>query len=302
MRILLTGRNGQLGGALATELRGTAELIATARAQLDLEDGRAVREIVQRLRPDLIINAAAFTQVDLAEKERDAAYRVNAAVPGILGREAQLIGSAVIHYSTDYVFDGTKSTGYREGDATGPINMYGRTKLAGEQAVRDSGAAHAILRISWLYGGSHGNFLSTMTRLLREREEVRVVDDQVGCPTWTGAVAEATRALVDRMLESGERPAAFLNARGGTFHLASPDSTSWYGLAQAIAGQLSDREEPVASVLPISTSDYPRPAERPPFSVLLSDRIHDRFGIRLAPWAEQLSACCGSWRGMASAA
>jgi dTDP-4-dehydrorhamnose reductase len=302
MRILLTGRNGQLGGALAAALQVSAEVVATARAQLDLEDGRAVRETVQRLRPDLIINAAAFTQVDLAEKERDAAYRVNAAVPGILGREAQLIGAAVVHYSTDYVFDGTKRGGYREDDATRPLNMYGRTKLAGEQAVRESGAAHAILRISWLYGGAHGNFLSTMCRLLGEQDEVSVVDDQAGCPTWTGAVADATRALIDRIHESGERPAAYFHARGGTFHLSSPDSTSWFGFAAAIAEHMASQGRRTARVLPISTEEYPRPAARPEHSVLVSNRIRDRFGIALQPWRDQLSECFENWSGMASAA
>lgn len=302
MRILLTGRNGQLGEALVDRVERFGELTATARADLDLENGEAIRDVVRGVRPDLIINAAAYTAVDLAERERETAYRVNATAPGILAAEAAAVGAGLLHFSTDYVFDGRVRAGYREGDATGPLNVYGLTKLAGEQSVRDTGVAHAIIRVGWLYGGRYGNFLSTMTRLLSERDEVSVVDDQIGCPTWTGAVADATRELIERMLGSGERPASFLAAQGGTFHMAGPDSTSWFGFARAIAAILSEHGQHTAWVLPIPTSEYPRPAARPACSILRSDRLRERFGIELPSWEVQLSSCCESRYGLATAA
>jgi len=302
MRILLTGRHGQLGEVLASRLHDCGELIATSRSQLDLEDPGAIRDAVCFVRPDLIINAAAYTAADLAERDPDRAFRVNGRAPGILAAEAASIGAGVLHYSTGCVFDGLRPGGYREGDATNPLSEYGRSKLAGEAAIREAGVAHAIVRLGWLYGGRHGNFLSTMMRLLRERVEVRAVDDQVGCPTSREAVADATCVLVGRMLGDGSRPAEFLAAHGGTFHLAGPGSTSWCGFATAIAEELTQRGERVACVRPVSAAHYPRPAVRPASSILLSDLIRDRFGVSLPTWRAQLSASIESTRLTASAA
>jgi dTDP-4-dehydrorhamnose reductase len=302
MKVLLTGRNGQLGRTLELRLRTIVDVTATARAQLDLDDDSAIREAMRSVRPDLVINAAAFTVVDLAEKDHELAHSVNARAPGVIAREAAAVGAGIVHYSTDYVFDGRKAGGYCEDDETGPLNAYGRTKLAGEIALREAGAGHAILRVSWLYGGRYGNFLSTMMRLLRERTEVSVVDDQIGCPTWRGAVADATCQLVLKMRDSGRTAADFLNEHGGVFHAAGPGSTSWFGFARTIADEMRRRDESPARVLPVPSAEYPRPAPRPPFSILLNRRLRERFGIGLPPWREQLTACLDSQDRLASAA
>ena len=223
-RILLTGKNGQVGWELQRTLAPLGEVVVLDRRQLDLSDPDQIRERVREISPDLIVNAAAYTAVDRAEAEPEPAMAVNGTAPGLLAEEAKRIGAAIIHYSTDYVFDGAKTTPYTEEDAPNPLNVYGRTKLAGEQAVQAAGVPHLILRTSWVYGMRGKNFLLTILRLAREREELKIVDDQIGAPTWSRTIAEATAQI----LTSGAWP---VSGASGIYHLTASGSTSWYGFA-----------------------------------------------------------------------
>ena len=272
MRILLAGRNGQVGWELLKALAPLGEILAPGRAQLDLGDAARLREAVRVANADVIVNAAAYTAVDRAESERDAAFAVNAAAPGVLAEEAKKSGALLVHYSTDYVFDGEKPAPYVEEDAPNPLNVYGASKLAGERAIAASGCRHLILRTSWVYGPRGSNFMLTMLRLARERPELRVVDDQVGAPTSSLAIARATAQLL--------RPGAH-----GTYHLSAAGHTSWCGFARAILAR-AGIATPVAA---IRTADYPTPARRPRNSRLNCARLRADFGLALAPWEEQLA-------------
>ena len=272
MRILLTGGNGQVGWELRKTLAPLGEILAPGRTELDLRDAARLREAVRAANADVIVNAAAYTAVDRAESERDAAFAVNAAAPGVLAEEAKKSGALLVHYSTDYVFDGEKPAPYLEEDAPNPINVYGASKLAGERAIAASGCRHLILRTSWVYGPRGGNFMLTMLRLARERPELRVVDDQVGAPTSSLAIARATAQVL--------RPGAH-----GTYHLSAAGHTSWCGFARAIL----KRAGIATPVTAIRTADYPTPAKRPRNSRLDCARLRADFGISLAPWEEQLA-------------
>jgi dTDP-4-dehydrorhamnose reductase len=277
--ILVTGANGQVGYELAHLLPAAGDVIAADRAKLDLADPDSIVAAVRGARPALIVNAAAYTAVDRAEKERELAYAVNARAPGILAEEAKRIGAVLIHYSTDYVFDGAAKTPYDEGAPTAPLNVYGASKLEGEQAIGESGARAVVLRTSWVYGSRGTNFLLTMRRLAAEREELRVVDDQTGVPNWSRVLAEATSAIV--AAGPGE-----LGERSGVYHLSSGGSATWFEFARAIIGEV-----PRPRVVPIPTSEYPTPARRPAYGVLATARFEKTFGFALPHWREALERC-----------
>ena len=278
-RILLTGAGGQVGGELARMLPAHGDVIAMDRAALDLSDPDAIVAAVREARPDIVVNAGAYTAVDAAERERDLAFAVNARAPQVLAEEAKRLGAVLVHYSTDYVFDGTATTPYREDAPPAPLNVYGQSKLEGERAVAATGAAALVLRTSWVYGLTGKNFLLTIRRLARERDELRIVADQTGAPNWSRDLADATVRLVSR------GPGA-LSERAGVYHFTSTGSTTWHGFARAIVG---DAAKP--RVTPITTADYPTPARRPAYGVLAMDKFERTFGFRLPAWQEGLAAC-----------
>ena len=285
MNILLTGRNGQVGWELARALLPLGRVHAFGHAELDLADAAAVRRKLDELRPDVIVNAAAYTAVDKAESEPEQANAVNAAAPALLAQEAVQRGALLIHYSTDYVFDGAKASPYVETDPTNPLGAYGRSKLAGEEGIRASGCDHLIFRTSWVYAARGANFLRTILRLAAEREELRIVMDQVGAPTWARLIAEAT-ALALRQALAERRHGRF---ESGLFHLACAGETSWHGFASAIVeGRQGLR---VKAVTPITTAEYPLPAARPASSRLATDKFRARFGLALPDWRDCLQLC-----------
>ena len=284
MRILISGQHGQVSRELQRRLGGIGELIVPGRDQLDLALPDQIRQQVQHVRPDLIINAAAYTAVDLAESEPETAFAVNAVAPGIFAEEALMLGIPLIHYSTDYVFDGMKAGLYNESDMPNPLGVYGRSKLAGEQAITDVQGQHLILRTSWIYSTQGRNFLLTMQRLLQENPEVRVVADQFGAPTWAGTIANSTLSLI-KCWQSGDV------AAWGTYHLTAQGQTSWFGFAQAIVEALRQQGKPCAKLLPILSSDYPTPATRPLNSCLDCSRLQIDWGVRQPDWQTALREC-----------
>ncbi|HWV08664.1 MAG TPA: dTDP-4-dehydrorhamnose reductase, partial [Pseudomonas sp.] len=237
MNILLIGANGQVSRELQLRLAGQGQVIVRGSQQLDLARPEQIRQQVRELRPDLIVNAAAYTAVDQAESERDLAFAINATGPGILAEEAAALGAPLIHYSTDYVFDGSKETAYTEADTPTPLGVYGQSKWAGEQAIQAVGGAHLILRTSWVYSLHGHNFLLTMQRLLQERESLNVVVDQVGAPTWAGSIAQTTEQIIQHWRNDQGGP-------WGTYHLAAQGEISWFGFASAIAEQLRLQGKP----------------------------------------------------------
>jgi dTDP-4-dehydrorhamnose reductase len=285
VNILLTGRNGQVGWELQRTLQPVGKVTACDHAGLDLADAAAVRRKLDEVRPDAIVNAAAYTAVDKAESEPEQANAVNAAAPALLAQEAARRGALLIHYSTDYVFDGAKAAPYVETDPTGPLGAYGRSKLAGEAGIRASGCDHLIFRTSWVYAARGANFLRTILRLAAEREELRVVNDQVGAPTWARLIAEAT-ALALRQALAERRHGRF---ESGLFHLACAGETSWHGFASAIVAGRSGLS--VKTVTPIVTADYPTPARRPANSRLDTGAFRARFGLALPDWRDCLQLC-----------
>jgi dTDP-4-dehydrorhamnose reductase len=287
MRILITGGAGQLGWELRRTLAIFGEVVAPPRDILDLASVDSIVAAVRGVRPNLIVNAAAYTAVDKAESESELAMKINGEAPRILAEEAALRNAALIHYSTDYVFDGRKAEPYREEDEAAPINVYGRTKLAGEQGVMAAKAAHLIFRTSWVYGSRGRNFLLTILRLAKERKELKVVDDQVGAPTSARLIAEATAGTIAKNYSGGRFDIDGFRETGGLCHLTAAGRTTWYGFAQAI---LVGREG-VAKVLPIPTSAYPTPARRPQNSVLDSSKLEKQFGFSLPDWKVGLQLC-----------
>ena len=284
MKILISGHTGQVAQALQHAL-ADHQLLSLGRQAFDLEQPASLRETVLRERPQLLINAAAYTAVDLAEQEPERAFAVNAEAPGAMARACAELGIPLIHYSTDYVFDGSKNGAYHEDDASNPLGVYGASKLAGEQAVAASGCEHLILRTSWVYSRHGRNFLLTMQRLLQEREELKVVDDQIGAPTWAGSIAAASAELIQAWQQG--------NRHWGTYHLTNQGQTSWFGFAQAIAEHLRAAGKPCARLLPIPSSDYPTPARRPLNSCLDGTRLAHDWNLRLADWRQALQQCLG---------
>lgn len=291
-RILLIGSNGQVGWELQRTLPALGELIAVDRQQLDLADPDAIRRVIRAARPTLVVNAAAYTAVDKAESEPDLAMAINGTAPGVIAEEARRFDAAIVHYSTDYVFDGTKDGAYVEDDRPNPLNVYGRTKLAGEQSIQAIGGPYLILRTSWVYSTRGHNFLLTMLRLAAQRDELRVVDDQVGSPTWSRAIATATTHMIALTTSAADASNAGIGKRSGVYHLTAASNTSWYGFARAIlepAARLGITK-PV-NVIPVPTAEYPLPARRPLNSRLSLTRIREVFGIEPASWRQSLAEC-----------
>ncbi len=287
MKILLTGGNGQVGWELRRTLACLGEVVTMDSKTLDLTDVAAIRRVVGELAPRIIVNSAAHTAVDRAESEADLAYAVNATAPGVLAVEAEKLGALLVHYSTDYVFDGSGESFWREDDATGPLNVYGASKLAGEQAIQAACQRHLIFRTSWVYGARGANFLLTMRRLMRERPELKIVSDQMGAPTWSRMLAEATALILAQQsspARGADRPEPW-----GVYHMSNAGETSWHGFAAAI--QALDGVASAARLLPISSDGYPTPAKRPPNSRLNNDKLARTFGVRLPDWRQSLALC-----------
>jgi dTDP-4-dehydrorhamnose reductase len=282
-RILLIGKIGQVGWELRRTLAPMARVTCVDFPDIDLTSGDSIRRWVRETRPNIVINAAAYTAVDKAESEPDKAMKINGVAPGILAEEAKQLGALLVHYSTDYLFDGAKTEPYVETDAPNPLGTYGRTKLAGDEAVRAIGGAHLIFRLCWVYGGRGQNFMLTMIRLAREREKLRVVGDQVGCPTWSRLIAETTALALKQAVAADD-----LGSFTGTYHLASSGITSWHGFADAIIRLMPAQGKKCLAVEAISTADYPTPTKRPAYSVLACDKLERTFGLRLPHWEESL--------------
>jgi dTDP-4-dehydrorhamnose reductase len=285
VRILLTGKNGQVGWELSRALAPLGEVVAFGREELDLAVPDRIVSAVRTVRPDVIANAAAYTAVDRAESEPEEARAINAVAAGVLAEEAKRAGALLVHYSTDYVFDGAKNAPYVEEDPPNPLNAYGRTKLAGEDSIRAAGASHLILRTSWVYAARGQNFFMTVLRLLREKSTLRIVSDQIGAPTYAGALAGATAELLRRYDTSA------LAKMSGTYHATAGGSTSWYGFATQIARLERAALPQIPSILPIPSSEYPLPAPRPKNSRLSNEKLLRRFGVKLPAWETCLEAC-----------
>lgn len=296
MKLLVVGANGQVGRALLRSLAPLGELVATTRSglldddasrasgditceRLDLSEPDAIAPLVQHVRPDVVINAAAYTAVDRAEDEVDVAFRANAEAPGRLADACAVLGIPLVHYSTDYVFDGRGTRPYREDDPTDPLGVYGRSKLAGEEAIAASGARHLILRTAWVYGLHGHNFLRTMLRVGAERDELRVVADQHGCPTPAWLIADVTAAVIAQGI-----------AESGVRHLVAGGETSWHGFAEAIfdEAQAAGLIPRAPRVIPIATHEYPTRAARPAYSVLDTARLRGEYGVELPHWRDAL--------------
>ena len=280
MKLLVTGRDGQLARSLAERSAGAAgiELTFVARPEVDLAVEGSLAAAIAAARPDVVVNAAAYTAVDKAEDEPELALRINGAAAGEAAEAAARVGAAIIHVSTDYVFDGRASTPYREDSAMGPINAYGRTKLAGEEAVRAGNPRHVILRTAWVVSPFGSNFIKTMLRLAETRDELRVVGDQQGCPTDARDLADAILAIAGRWRDEPEL------GLGETYHVAGTGQCSWAELAGQVMADSAAAGGPSARVVPITTADYPTRAARPGYSVLDSDKVARTFGVTMPEW------------------
>jgi dTDP-4-dehydrorhamnose reductase len=287
---LITGANGQVGWELQRSLSALATTVAVDRDELDLIELDSVRRFVRQLRPSLILNAAAYTAVDQAEREPELARKLNAVVPRVLAEEAKRLNAVFISYSTDYVFDGAATRPYTEESSPHPLGIYGQTKLEGDNAIADVGGSYLIFRTAWVYGTRGKNFYLTMLRLAGEGKEVRVVDDQVGCPTWSHEIARAT-AQVIAQLNSAKSISLFdaVSEVSGIYNLVSTGQTSWFGFAKAIFESNSIRSR----LTPITSDQYPTAAPRPRYSVLSTRKLEQTFGIRMAEWRESLAQVMG---------
>jgi dTDP-4-dehydrorhamnose reductase len=294
-RILLTGVSGQVGGDLMPLLQAVGTVIAPLRPDLDLADAASVHRFVMRQKPDWIVNPAAYTAVDKAESEPGLAYAINADAPRALGEAAAELGIPVIHFSTDYVFNGSGSTPWTETDATGPLGVYGASKLAGEQALAASGAAYLIFRTSWIYGSRGRNFLLTILRLAQQKDELRVVDDQHGAPTWSGDLARLVLHVMKKMIDQSggtSSPHDAVRAVQGIYHAVDRGEATWFSFAQEFLRLAVDAcpDTKIARLVPIPTSEYPTPARRPVNSRLDCSRLQQVFGITMPPWQQSAAA------------
>ena len=285
MKVLLTGKNGQVGFELRRALAPLGAITAVDRAECDLGDSSAIRDLVHRLQPDVIVNPAAYTAVDRAETEAELAHAVNAVAPGILGEMAADLNALVVHYSTDYVFDGTHEGFYKESDSPNPQSVYGATKLAGEQALQASGARHLIFRTSWVAGTHGGNFAKTMLRLAAERSELKVVADQFGAPTSAALLADVTAHIIRET--TGQRVGEFPY---GVYHLVAGGVTNWHEYACHVIDRAHSVGRPIAvplgGIRPIETTNYPAPARRPANSRLDTHKLRQTFGLTLPDWRD----------------
>lgn len=314
-KILLTGKNGQVGWELQRALAALGEVITMDRHGMDIANPDSTRDVIREIKPALIVNAAAYTAVDKAESEPDLAIAINGIAPGILAEEAKRLGAAIVHYSTDYVFDGTKEGPYTEDDTPNPLNVYGKTKLAGERAIQAVGIPHIIFRTSWVYGARGKNFLLTMLRLAKERDEIKVVDDQIGAPTWSRMIAESTAQVLAQLYSPitvhssplAVHPSRFtfhvspvthhrslFTSMNGIYHLTAGGSTSWHGFARAAIGAANRSQlthNPLPKLIPITSDQYPGFAKRPRNSQLSNTKLAESFGLANTPWDLQLSLC-----------
>lgn len=290
MKILLIGSQGQVGWELARTLLPLGEVVAVSRAQADLSDLDGLRRSVRTIKPDVIVNAAAYTAVDKAETDQEQAFLINAQAAGVLAEEAAICGALLIHYSTDYVFDGSKTVAYLEGDQTNPLNVYGQSKLAGEQAIQASTADFLILRTTWVYAARGNNFVKSILRLAQEREELNIVADQIGAPTWARLIAESTAHIL-RQAQQERQQGGF---KSGIYNLTSTGETSWHGFAEKII-ELAKQQEGLTiktqRVNPIPTSAYPLPATRPANSRLSTQRLQKHYQLALPSWETALQLC-----------
>lgn len=297
-KILLIGKNGQVGAELAASLPHVGQLVSLDRQQLDLSKPSHIRRMIEDVRPHIIVNAAAYTAVDQAESDGIAAQAINADAPAVIAQEAKKIGAGVVHYSTDYVFDGLKTSPYEESDQPNPGSVYGRTKLEGELAVRNAGVPHLIFRTAWVYATRGRNFLLTILRFASQREELRIVNDQFGAPTWCRDIANATTSILKRQSRDPTNAPWMANV-SGTYHMTAAGVTTWFGFAQAILEEVSPGLPWVETatngyplicgrIVPITTAEYPTPARRPTYSVLSNSRLTQTFGVQLPNWRTQL--------------
>ena len=281
--VLVIGRIGQVGWELQRTLAPLARVVSVDFPQIDLTDGGSIVKWVRETRPQVIVNAAAYTAVDKAESDYDRCHRINGIAPGILAEEAKKLSCLLVHYSTDYVFDGTKTTPYTEDDLPNPLGAYGRSKLAGDQAVFQADGFHLVFRLCWVYGARGQNFMLTMLRLARERETLKVVRDQFGCPTWSRMIAETTTLALKQVLAASD-----LGAFKGLYHLAASGQTSWHGFAEAIVRLMPPEGKKCRQIDAITTPEYPLPAKRPAYSILSCEKLQRTFGLRLPEWEESL--------------
>jgi dTDP-4-dehydrorhamnose reductase len=282
--MLVFGRIGQVGWELRHKLACLGDVTAVEYPEVDFSNPDSIRDVVRAAEPAVIINAAAYTAVDKAETEPALALAINGTAPGVLAEEAKRLGSILIHYSTDYVFDGTKQGAYFETDAPNPQNVYGKTKLAGDEAIQSVGGDYLILRTSWVYGARGSNFLLTMMRMARERDELRIVEDQAGAPTSSECIAQATANLLAQLLAPA---GGGLQGRSGVYNLTNAGETTWFGFAKAFLTKRYGAAAP--HLIPITTSEFPRPARRPANSRLSCRRIEETFGVKMPHWEDALS-------------
>jgi dTDP-4-dehydrorhamnose reductase len=297
VKIVIVGRNGQLAWEANRQFQGLGQIICVGRPEFDLADIDGVRAELRRIKPCIVVNAAAYTGVDQAESEPEAAMKINSEAPAAMAEEAKRMGALFVSYSTDYVFDGSSASSYLETDATAPLNVYGSSKLSGERAVEAVGGSHLIFRTSWVYGARGKNFLKTILKLAGERPELRIVDDQVGAPTWSRDLAASARKIIEQLIaESLSAKISIgeaLGDRRGIYHMTAAGSVSWYGFATAIVEEMRKRrssEGNLAKVVPIPSSQYPTPALRPHNSRLCNQKLSSVFGVSLPPWRESLVA------------
>jgi len=282
-KILVFGRIGQVGWELRHKLACLGQVAAVEYPEVDFTKADSIRNAVRAAEPSVIVNSAAYTAVDKAESEPELAWAINGTAPGVIAEEAKRLGGILVHYSTDYVFDGSKQGAYVETDAPNPLNVYGKTKLAGDEAIQAVGGDYLILRTSWVYGARGNNFLLTMLRLAKERTELRIVDDQTGGPTSSECIAEATADILAQVLSPA---GGGLAGRSGIYNLTCRGETTWFGFAKAFLSKAAGTAAP--ELIAIPTSEFPRPAQRPANSRLLCQRLEETFGVRLPDWEEAL--------------
>ena len=291
-RILVTGKNGQVGWELQRTLMTLGEVIAVDRTQMDLADADSIRNCIREVKPNLIVNAAAYTAVDKVESEVDLAMAINGLAPGIMAEEAKRLGAAIVHYSTDYVFDGTKTGPYTEDDTPRPLSIYGKSKLAGEEAIKAVGCPHLTLRTSWVYGARGKNFLRTILKLSKERPELRVVNDQVGAPTWCRHIAEATAHVLARLYSVAIYDVVRIADASGIYHLTASGETTWFAFADVILRCGSSiNSESLPKLVPVPSEQYPTAARRPKNSVLSNDKIVNLLALVQPDWITCLKTC-----------
>jgi len=285
--IVVFGKNGQVGYELTRTLSTMGDIIAIDIEECDLTRPESILRFLNENKPRMIVNSAAYTAVDKAESEPEIAHKINSIAPSVMAEWAKSNDAILVHYSTDYVFDGTKNSPWTEDDSPNPLNVYGKTKLAGDDAIQKSGCEYLIFRTSWVYGARGKNFYLTMRKLLSEKEEIKVVNDQIGAPTWSRAIAEATAQVLVQVFS----PASTLKIYSGIYNMTNSGSTSWFGFTEAIRNNMiieNPQQLNLARVIPIPGTEYPTPAKRPQYSCLNCNKLFNTFGIKLSEWSVDL--------------